>query len=453
MNIILKPFAWLLLVFYNLFENYGLALILFAIVIKIILFPFSLKGKRGMIQMNMLQGQVQRLQKQYANNKQKYNEEVQKLYEKEKVNPMGGCLWSFLPLLLLIPLYAIIRQPMQYMMNLGIQEITRIAAAVDWPNAAKEAGFIASRSAYVNGGYNELYLSSLLSNPESLAAAKNVVSGVFPINFQFLGMNLAQQPTWKLWTQSFNWNNIGLFLMPIVSALLSVLMGIVSNKTNNMNNSNGQTASPNKMMLIISPLMSLWIGYAMPAGLCVYWIINNLLSIGQEVLSAKILKKDYQAAAEEQRRRELLAKEEEKRKKEALAAERAKRMADKKAGKKKKEAAPGVDVSASRVGLRAYARGRAYDPNRYGGVTPYRDPQGVNEDAIEEVLEKRAQAKEEAELEAELDARIAAEVERDFAEGKLTEEPTPEEASPEEEAAPEEKDEPEQEKKDEAEKE
>lgn len=435
MNIILKPFAWLLLVFYNLFNNYGLALILFAIVIKIILFPFSLKGKRGMIQMNMLQGQVQKLQKQYANNKQKYNEEVQKLYEKEKVNPMSGCLWSFLPLLLLIPLYAIIRQPMQYMMNLSVDQITRIAMAVDWPNAAKSAGFIASRSAFVNGGYNELYLSSLLSDPARLAAAKNVAESVFSINFQFLGVNLAQQPSWQIWTKSLTWNNIGLFLMPLISAGLSVVMGLVSTKTNNMNQQNGQQASTNKMLLVFSPLMSLWIGYAMPAGLCVYWIINNLLSIGQEVLSAKMLKKDYEAAAEAQRKREILEKEEEKRKKEALAAERARRIAEKKVGKKKKDTASGVNPSASREGLRAYARGRSYDPNRYGGVTPYKDPQGVNEDAIEEALEKRAKAKEEAQLEAEIDARIAAEVERDFAEGKLTGEAAEQEAEAAEEPA------------------
>lgn len=408
MNIILKPFAWLLLVFYNLFNNYGLALILFAIVIKIILFPFSLKGKRGMIQMNMLQGQVQRLQKQYANNKQKCNEEVQKLYEKEKVNPMSGCLWSFLPLLLLIPLYAIIRQPIQYMMNVSADQVALIAQKLNFGST---------------GAYGELTLASLLGeNSLVLSTAKTVSQNVFPINFQFLGMNLAQQPTWKIWTQSFTWNNVGLFLMPIISAGLSVVMGIVSTKTNNMNQQKGQQASSNKMLMVISPLMSLWIGYAMPAGLCVYWIINNLLSIGQEILSAKMLKKDYEAAAEAQRQREIMAKEEEKRKKEALAAERARRIAEKKAGKKKKdksEAASGVDASASRVGLRAYARGHAYDPDRYGGVTPYKDPEGVNEDAIEQALEKRAEAREEAQMEAEIDARIAAEVERDFADGKL----------------------------------
>ena len=101
MEIILTPFVWLLQVFYDWCGSYGLALILFAIVVKLILFPFSLKGKRSMIQMNMLSDKMNKLQKQYGKDKERYNLEIQKLYEKENVNPMGGCLWSFLPLSLI----------------------------------------------------------------------------------------------------------------------------------------------------------------------------------------------------------------------------------------------------------------------------------------------------------------------------------------------------------------
>ena len=93
---ILTPFTWLLQLFYSI-GSYGFALIFFAVVVKLILFPFSLKGKKSMIQMNMLSGKMQQIQKKYANDKERQNLEIQKLYEKEKVNPMGGCLWSFLP--------------------------------------------------------------------------------------------------------------------------------------------------------------------------------------------------------------------------------------------------------------------------------------------------------------------------------------------------------------------
>ena len=101
MYYILSPFSWVLNLFYSLTQNYGVSLLLFAVVVKLILFPFSIKGKRGMIQMNMLSGKMQQLQKQYGKNPERYNQEMQKLYEKENVNPMSGCMWSLLPMCIL----------------------------------------------------------------------------------------------------------------------------------------------------------------------------------------------------------------------------------------------------------------------------------------------------------------------------------------------------------------
>ena len=91
MYYIVSPFSLLLNFFNSFFSNYGLAIMLFALVVKVILFPMSLKGKKSMIQMNMLSGKLDQLKKQYGKDQQRYNLEIQKLYEKEKVNPMGGC--------------------------------------------------------------------------------------------------------------------------------------------------------------------------------------------------------------------------------------------------------------------------------------------------------------------------------------------------------------------------
>ena len=105
MYYILSPFSWLLNFFYSFTDSYGISLILFALVIKIILFPLTIKGKKGMIQMNLLSGKMQQLQKQYGKDRERYNLEIQKLYEKEKVNPMSGCLWSFIPVLIIVMFY------------------------------------------------------------------------------------------------------------------------------------------------------------------------------------------------------------------------------------------------------------------------------------------------------------------------------------------------------------
>lgn len=423
MNIILKPFALLLTLFYNITGSYGWAIILFALVVKVILFPFSLKGKKSMVKTTMLQGRVQKIQAQYANNKQKQSEEMQKLYDKEGVNPMSGCLWNLIPLFILIPLYAIIRQPLQYMMSLSVDQVVTIGNSVlNWSQAALDNGWIKEAAelttSTATAGYNQLYLASLIT-PQNLDAVKAALGGSgdpFVLNFQFFGLNLAQMPQWQIWTQVLNWNNIGLFLMPIISAGLSLLMSFVSNKTNAINNPEG-AQKMSLSMILMGPIMSIWIGYIMPAGLCVYWIINSVLSIVQEFLSARLLKKDYAQAAEARRKQELLDKEEEKRMKAALAAERAKRAEERKKGGKKKAKADKADkpsgdvISASRVGLRAYARGRAYDPDRFGGVTAYRDPNAaIDEEAIEKVMEERAERAEKAQEEADILAAAQAQV-------------------------------------------
>ena len=110
-EIIKVPFGYLLDWMYQFTNNYGLALILFAILIKLILLPTAVKSKRSTMKMSRLTPQVQALQKRYADDQQKQNEAIQALYKEEGVSMGGGCLWSFVPLLILIPLFTVIREP------------------------------------------------------------------------------------------------------------------------------------------------------------------------------------------------------------------------------------------------------------------------------------------------------------------------------------------------------
>ena len=385
MDIILSPFSWLLKFFSDFCGSYGLALILFALVVKVVLFPLSLKGKRSMIQMNMLSGQMQKLQKQYGNNRERYNLEVQKLYEKEKVNPMGGCLWTFIPLLILMVLYPIIREPIHYMMGVNDPDtLNAIAQTVNWGSVALDNGWLKEAAdTFANTAYNQLYLSSLIT-PDNLAAVQAAAgeagSQLFAINFDFLGfVDLSQIPVPMFWTVE---GGFGLFILPVLSAILSVVFSLVSQKTNAINQQaqNAQANSTMRTMMIISPLISLWIGFTMPAALCVYWIANSVFSMLQEFLCGKLLKKDYEQAAAARAEQERLAKEEEKEERRRKAEERARRIEEEKLnrGKKKKgEKKPGDEdkipaavKEASRVGLRQYARGRAYDPYRYSQEGP-----------------------------------------------------------------------------------
>ncbi len=399
MGIILQPFAWLLLFFYNLFNSYGIALILFGIVIKLILFPVTLKQKKSMIQTTMLSGKMQQLQKQYGKDRERYNLELQKLYEKEKVNPMGGCVWSLIPMFVLIALYGIIREPLTYFMSMSAEQIQILASQLNWPEVAVSSGWVAQNAMeklqdqlaqgkitglFQNGAYNQLYLLSLV-NSENLASLQSATGadGLFVLNFQFLGIDLSKIPTWRFWAGGITPESIGLFVLPLISVAVSFLSMKVSMSTNQMNKQteNKQMDSTNKMMLWMMPIMSLWIGFTVPVGLSVYWITQYFVTMGQEVICGRMLKKDYEAAREASARREAEEKEEEKRRKEEARLERQRRLEEEKKnrGKKKpkKDAEPdqeGINREDSREGIRAYARGRSYIPGRYGGVTPYTDP-------------------------------------------------------------------------------
>ena len=390
-----------------MFNSYGLALILFGIVIKLVLFPVTLKSKKSMIQTTMLSGRMQQLQKQYGKDKERYNLELQKLYEREKVNPMGGCLWSLIPMVVLIALFSIIREPLTYFMQLSVEQIQALAAHLDWETVSVANGWV-SQSAMEklqeqlaegkitslfqhNAGYNQMYLVSLI-NSENLSSLQSFLNsqfagagdGLFVMNFQFLGLDLSKIPTWKFWAGGVTPSSIGLFILPIISVAVSYLSMKVSMATNQMNSQtkNAQMDQTNKMMMWMMPLMSLWIGFTVPAGLSVYWITQYFVTMIQEVICGKMLKKDYEAARQAAEKREAEEKEEEKRRKEEARLERQRRIEEEKKNKgkkkpKKKDDEPeheGTNKADSREGLRAYARGRAYIPNRYGGVTPYTDP-------------------------------------------------------------------------------
>ena len=418
-QLLLTPFVWLLMAFYRLANNYGVALILFALVVKLILFPFQLKGKRSMIQMNLISEKMQKLQKQYGKDKERYNQEVQKLYEKENINPMSGCLWSFIPILILLPLYAIVRQPLTYLMNMTPDVIGQVAQAVDWSNQAVAHGWISQAAEFTNTGYNQLYLSSLIT-PENVgtiaAQLGDAGSSLFAVNFNFLGVSLARIPNLQFWTVA---GGFGLFLLPVISAVSGLIMSMISMKTNAINNKTQAANSTNKTMLIVSPLISLWIGFAMPAALCVYWIAQNLISMVQEFISGRLLKKDYEAAAARKAEQERLEKEAEKEERRRKAEERARQAEEAKKNRGKRKAPkpkdeeddkiPGSVKEASRVGMRTYARGRAYDPNRFGdGPTPYHDPgASIDEDKVEKALKKKAEKLEEVAAEAAVDEEIA----------------------------------------------
>ena len=289
MSWITAPFAWLLKALYELTGSYGWAVILFGVVVNLILLPFMAKSKKSMMRTSRLQPRITELQRRHEGNQQKLNEEMAKLYREEKINPMSGCLWSLIPFPILIALYSVIRQPLTKMMGLSADAVTQLT---DW--VTTNAGYVAQ----TKSAYQEIQITDLIhQNWDAVTGAFGDFSGkLLDIDYSFVGLNMGQQPSFKIWT--FDWSNkavwlpaLGLFLIPIVSAVLSWLSMKISTSMTPQTAGNQQAAATNKTMMFMMPLVSLWICYTMPAALGIYWIVNSILGILRDVSLTKVFNK------------------------------------------------------------------------------------------------------------------------------------------------------------------
>lgn len=352
------PFAALLRLFYNLTGSYGVSLILFTLVIKLILLPFQMKSKKSMVRMSRMSGKMQEIQKKYANNKERQQQEIADLYAREGVNPMSGCLWSFLPFPILIALYYIIRTPLRYFMSLSNEVIAKIT------ELAVSLGYVSGASGQASA-YDQIYLAKFIHDNWSSFEGK--FDGLIDLNYTFLSMDLSAVPK-DLFGQfpSGGWPVIGIMLMPLISAALQFLMTRISMKTNGNSNMNGSS----KAMLYMMSLMTVWMGYILPAALCVYWIANAAFScIQEQVLNkhfSKVLDRE-ETDKERQKREARYAKMQAARENYNRQLEQ---QAQSKGGKKpqpqpKKKKTGESTTEAGKVGNRPYARGRAYREEHY----------------------------------------------------------------------------------------
>ena len=403
-KIITVPFGWLLSFLYDLTNNYGIALIIFATLVQLILLPISAKSKKSMMKMSRIQPKIQKIQEKYADDKQKQNEAIQQLQREEGATMgCGGCLWSLVPLLILIPLLQIIRQPIVYLLG----ESTENAATI--VNYIKE---VAPQFFSSNSYYDEVIAAQLIPQ---FADQIQLIPGLNPdtlqgINFSFLNLDLGAIPVfnvfkWPVW----DWAHIGLFLIPVLSAGQQVVAMLVSQRSNNsvITDEKGledketakksQSNQSSKVMMWMMPAMSLWIGFTVPAGLSIYWFVGGVLRMVEDIFLTKHYRKIYDAEDAERLKKHL--------EEEAIEAEKERLRAEKRAAnpdgitentskkklqKKQQQAEEAAKAAAKReydakrgiatgeetenqalsgIPERPFCKGRAYDPNRYGSST------------------------------------------------------------------------------------
>lgn len=363
MSVILIPFSKLLLLLYDWTSSYGVALILFCLIIRAILFPLFLKGRKSMLAMSGLAEQQKVLQQKYARDREKYSAELQKLYEREGVKPSGGCLWSFLPLVVLIPLYGIVSKPLKNLLGMSEDQFNTVANII-----------YGSQAADMSYSTSQLSMAQdVFLNYDKIVSAVPELAGMPQIDFTFLGMNLAETPSLFFWQQENVAMAFGLWIIPVLAAALNVVSMFVTNKINaHITGISRGMDSTNRTMMIMMPLISLWICFTLPAALGLYWVANSVIAMISEFANIPFLKKHTKKLAEEKAKRAEFEKE--RAKKERIAQAEAKKKNQEEMRRIQMERKLNKNLAtASREGLRTYARGRLYDPDRYP-TYPYVDP-------------------------------------------------------------------------------
>ncbi|MCL2343299.1 MAG: YidC/Oxa1 family membrane protein insertase [Firmicutes bacterium] len=405
MSFITQAFGWLLRMAYLFVGNYFWALVLFALVVRLIQVPFQMKSKRSSMRMARLTPKIKELEKKFGDDKQKLQQAQAALYKAEKINPMSGCLWSILPLVIIFLLYGAIRQPLTYMIGLTPDQIGQVGNHLVGELADTSIPNIYQASSTV---WNEIPVAQAI-HTHWTDVSQNFSSFLQPwmnVNFNFLGIDLGNTPQYQVWNfgayaqglvtstagtdypitmgQAL-WQLWGLFLLPVVSGAAAFISMRISMKTGPQMPSQGGGM---KGMMLMGPAMSLIFGFMMPGALSVYWFVGSVLITVQEVILNKHYKKvlDAEDAARHEQER---IKEEELEKKrletERLRAE-GKLAQNKNTSKKKQQALDRAkeenrqaaerarrkeelgfmsERPASQVDTRRYARGRAYVEDRY----------------------------------------------------------------------------------------
>ena len=400
-DIIQVPFGYLLNWLYQLTTNYGVALIIFAILLKVILLPATAKGKKSTMKMSRLTPRLQALQEKYKDDQQKQAEATRALYKEEGVSMGGGCLWSMVPLLILIPLYAVIRQPISYILHESAEVVEQIIAVIENSVPASVFGN--------NQYYKELIAAPLI--PQFADQLKEIVANpatLEGITFNFLGIDLAAVPQINIFKwESYDWAHFGMLLFPLLSAGSQVVSMLIAQKMNDslVTNEKGiqdqetankaQSKQTSKMMTWMMPLMSLWIGFTVPGALSLYWFVQGIATTLIDMALTRRYRAIYDAEDAERLKKamELEAIEEEKERlraqrraenpdgitkntskkklqrkqqeEEAAAKAAAKQEYDIKKGLVTEDPQTEENTAMSGIPSRPYCKGRNYDPDRY----------------------------------------------------------------------------------------
>ena len=302
MGAISSVFGYILNFFYELLNNYGLAILIFSVLLRLILIPITIKQQKSVKKSAEVQEKMKDIQAKYKNNPEKLNQETINLYKTEKMSPFSGCLTGIIQIVIILSVFWLVSQPLTYMKNLNNTEIYKeYKEKVDQDSGIryKEIGIIDLAESEYKDIENQLQQENV-ENREELEKRKEEVNKL-RINMQFLGLDLSKVPM-----QSLNdWRVYIIPVLYIITSFVSIKITmnaqkkekanknkdvIVQNeektKEDELTESMGQM---NNTMLYMTPIMSISIAAIAPLGLALYWLVSNILMIFERLIINKIM--------------------------------------------------------------------------------------------------------------------------------------------------------------------
>lgn len=292
-EIITIPLGYILDLIYKLVQNYGLSIIIFTIIIKLILIPLNVRSQKAMKKQQKIQPVLAELQKKYANDQQKLQTEMMKLYKENNVSMTGGCLPMLIQFPILIGLYRVIQSPIRYLLHIHFDD----------PGVADKINQIMTLMAEKFpgdlGSYANMEAANLFKNAQiQLATWSEMVldkAEAWIINFNFLGLNLAKVPSAAISSiMKGDFSQIGTIALLIIPVLAVFTTWLSMKQTQKMSgqtqkNPNDQAAQMTGTMNIMMPIMTGFFSITLPSGMGIYWITSNVLQMAQQYILNKIL--------------------------------------------------------------------------------------------------------------------------------------------------------------------
>ncbi|MBQ8296587.1 MAG: membrane protein insertase YidC [Ruminococcus sp.] len=275
-NLIGIPFGYLMSWIYNFVGNYGLAIVIFTILTKLILLPVNYNTQLNSARMRLLNPKLEKLKKSYNNNPTKLQEEQQKLYQQEGLNPMASCMPSLIQMILLFGVLDVVYKPLTHIFHFG-SKVKDSALSI-----ANELLSAAGSKTVIDSGdmrYELQIMEQVGKDPSKFESLKEgFLEKVqeFSDNFTVLGANLGKTPSTDI--DFGNSESVILFLIPILAGLSQLLMTIYTQVHQKKTNPNMQSMGCMNVMLYLMPVLSVWFAFQVPAGVGFYWICSSVFS-------------------------------------------------------------------------------------------------------------------------------------------------------------------------------